>query len=234
MRLNVAICDDEIIICNEIKRRLLEIRPEYAVSLYNSGKDLVNSKTNYELVFLDIEMPEIDGMKTAELLRKNDNSEYIIFLTSHIECMPDAFKVKAFRFLSKPIDNENFLEAVIETEKEILNNTKIEVIQKDEIKLISINEILYLEAFGDGTYIYTKNGVLESNKTLKYWNDRLGTEHFFQTHKTYILALRYVGKVADKEVTLNYENIKIPIARRRHKQLKEAVMKYVREQSHHI
>ena len=234
MRLNVAICDDEIIICNEIKRRLLEIRPEYNISIYNSGKDLVNSKSKFDLIFLDIEMPEIDGMKTAELLRKNDIGEYIIFLTSHMEYMPDAFKVKAFRFLSKPINNELFLEAVIEAEKEILNNTKIEVIQKDEIKLISRNQILYIESFGDGTYIYTKNEVLETNKTLKYWNDRLETEHFFQTHKTYILSLRYVGKIEDKEVTLNYENIKIPIARRRRKQLKEAVINYVREQSHHI
>ena len=70
-------------------------------------------------------MPEINGMQIAGFLRKKHNGEFIIFLTSHIEFMPNAFKVKAFRFLNKPIDIEKFEEAVLEAEKEILNNEKV-------------------------------------------------------------------------------------------------------------
>ena len=104
MRLKVAVCDDEKIICNEIKKRLLEIRPEFEVLLFSSGDELIKSDKNFDLIFLDIEMPQLDGMETAQILRKNHKNEYIIFLTSHSELMAEAFKVKAFRFLEKPIE----------------------------------------------------------------------------------------------------------------------------------
>lgn len=134
----------------------------------HSGYELLNSEITFDLIFLDIEMPEIDGMKTAELLREKRNESLIIFLTSHTECMPDAFKVKAFRFLSKPIEREGFTEVVVEAKKEFLNGRKIVITVKEEVKLVSQKDIVYLEAFGDGTYIYTKDEVIESNETLKY------------------------------------------------------------------
>ena len=234
MQIKVAICDDIITVSEDIKKRLLCVRPEYEVTVYNTGDELINADREYDFIFLDIEMPKIDGMETAEILRKNGNQAFIIFLTSHTECMPDAFKVKAFRFLSKPIEDEKFMEAVVEVEKELLNHRKIPIKLSDGIKLINIKDIFYLEAFGDGTYIYTKNEVLESNETLKYWGERLGTEHFFQTHKSYIIALRYVTQMESKAVTVKAGNAKIPISRRRYKALKETVERYVREQAHHM
>ncbi len=112
MRLKVAVCDDEKIICNEIKKRLLEVRPEFEVSLFSSGDELIKSDKNFDLIFLDIEMPQLDGMETAKVIRKNHKNEYIIFLTSHSELMVEAFKVKAFRFLEKPIELNTFREVL--------------------------------------------------------------------------------------------------------------------------
>lgn len=234
MNINVAVCDDENKICDEIKRLLLHIRPDYNITIYNSGYELLESEVTYDLIFLDIEMPDIDGMKTAEVLRDKNNDEYIIFLTNHTEMMPHAFKVKAFRFLNKPIKSEEFVEAVVEVEKEILNNGKILIGMNGETKFIRIKDIVYFEAFGDGTYIHMKNEVLESNKPLRYWNEQMGTVHFFQVHKSYTIALRYIGKMEAKAVTLSYKNEVIPISRRRYKELKETAIKYVREQSHYM
>ncbi|MFQ9515778.1 MAG: LytR/AlgR family response regulator transcription factor [Eubacterium sp.] len=233
MRLSVAICDDEKIIRSEIKRILLEIRPEYDVSIYGSGRELIKSKKVYDLIFLDIEMPELDGMKTAEILRKNENDEYIIFLTSHVELMPEAFKVKAFRFLNKPIESEKFCEAVTEAEKEILSNEKLAVSIKGEMKLIGLKDIVYLEAFGDGTYIYTNKEVIESGNTLKYWSQRLGTKYFFQTHKSYIVALRHVENIDATRVKMkfNCKEEEVPVSRRKRTQLKQAVFEFVRGNS---
>lgn len=236
MRLSVAICDDETIISSEIKKRLLKIRPEYDVSIYSSGRELIQSKTVYDLIFLDIEMPELDGMKTAELLRKNENDEYIIFLTSHVELMPEAFKVKAFRFLNKPIELDKFCEAVTEAEKEILSNEKLAVSIKGEMKVICLKDIVYLEAFGDGTYIYMNKEVIESNNTLKYWSEKLGKEHFFQTHKSYIVALRYVENIdaTRVKVKFNGKEEEVPVSRRKRTQLKQVVLEYVRGNSRFI
>lgn len=85
MKLNVAVCDDEKIISNEIKNRLHNMYPDHLIDIYDSGSDLLKAKKIYDLIFLDIEMPEVNGMETAEQLRKKGNGEYIIFLTSHTE-----------------------------------------------------------------------------------------------------------------------------------------------------
>lgn len=100
MNINCAICDDEKIICNELKLFLSELRPNYNIDVFHSGEYLINSQKKFDLIFLDIEMPEIDAMKTAEILRKNDNTTtYIVFITNHIELMPEAFNVRAFRII---------------------------------------------------------------------------------------------------------------------------------------
>lgn len=71
MNLKVAICDDENIICNEIKLELKKLKPNHEIDIYTSGQALLNSNKIYDLIFLDIEMPEINGMQIAEFLRKN-------------------------------------------------------------------------------------------------------------------------------------------------------------------
>lgn len=229
MRINVAICDDEDIICGEIKRQLLNIRPDCDITIYHSGYELLDSEATYDLIFLDIEMPEIDGVETAELLRKKRNEEFIIFLTSHTEMIFDAFKVKAFRFLNKPIEIECFEEAVLQAEKEILNGKKIAITRKGETRFIHIKDIVYFEAFGDGTYIHMKNEVLESNKPLKYWGEQIKNGHFFQTHKSYIVALRYVNRIEATKVCFDCSKDIVSVSRRKSSQLKEAVFQYVKE-----
>ncbi len=230
--MRVAICDDNNIMCSEIEKQLLGIRPECNVSIYNSGTELLSSEEKYDLIFLDIEMDEKDGIETAKELRKLKDEAIIIFLTSHTEKVFDTFKVKAFRFLNKPIDSDKFEEAVLEAEKELLNEEKICIETIDGTEWVSLNDIVYLEAYGDGTYIFTANNVLDSKKTLKNWNDKLGNCYFFQTHRSYIISLDKIKKIETNAVTLNELNAIIPVSRRRVKQLKEAVMKYMREQSH--
>lgn len=234
MDIQIAICDDEDIFCQEIKKNLLRIRPKYKITVYHSGYELIDSKIEFDLIFLDIKMPDIDGMKTAEILRKNGDKSLIIFLTSYIEAMPEAFKVRAFRFLCKPIEEEKFVEAIMNAEKDLIVNRKISAIIKGETKILNITDILYLEAFGDGTYVYTKNDVLESNESLKCWNDRLGSEQFFQIHRTYIVALRYVQKIGSNFIKIKGIEREIPVSRRRRGELKEIVNKYIKEQSRYF
>lgn len=234
MQLNVAVCDDEKVISNEIKNRLHNMYPDYLIDIYDSGSDLLNNKKNYDLIFLDIEMPDINGMETAELLRKKGNGEYIIFLTSHTEFMPDAFKVKAFRFLNKPINDENFFEAVSCAEKEILNNEKITFIEKGRTILVNYNDIVCVEAYGDGTFMHTKHEIIASNKSLKYWSNRLGNEHFYQVHKSYLIAFRYVKSIGSTETEMHYMKETVPISRRKYSQFKAAFFDYIKRNAKYV
>lgn len=228
MKLKVAVCDDEIIIAKEISKELTQLCPDYSVDIFTDGKDLINTEIHYDLIFLDIDMPQLDGMQTAEHIRANGNGEYIIFLTSHTEFMPDAFKVKAFRFLIKPIDHEKFNEAVIQAEKEILNDEKVSISEKGKTRLVSIKDIVCVEAFGDGTYVHTKYEAIENNKTLKYWKGVLGNEHFFQTHKSYIVAFRYVKCIGVSDIEMQFMTEKPLVSRRKQSEFNQMFFNYVK------
>ena len=229
MQLRIAICDDEEIICRKIKEQLKSINSKLNITTFNSGEQLLNSEKNFDLILLDIEMKGLSGIETAKLIRKRKSNEFIIFLTSHSEFMPEAFKVKAFRFLCKPLEMDKFKEAICEVEKEILNNKRIAINEKGNAEFINIQDIVYVEAFGDGTYIYTKKDVLESSRQLKYWISELGTEHFFQTHRSYFVALRYIKKLSNSEIKMNYINHLIPISRRNYIALKDALFAYIKK-----
>lgn len=229
MNLQIAVCDDEPIIANDIRERLLQYKPDYVVDLYQSGKELLGTKKEYDLIFLDIEMPEISGMEVATELREREYEGNLVFLTSHTEFMPDAFKVKAFRFLQKPIVDDAFQEAVDEAEKEIMNHKKILVHTTEGTRLLSIKDIIYFETVRNYTYIHIKQGEIETRKTLREWMELIGSEHFYQAHKSYVVALRYIETIASDGITMKYANGKIPISRRKTKEMKDIFFTYVKK-----
>ena len=144
------------------------------IDTYFTGDELLLTDTKYDMVFLDIEMPGRDGMCIAKELRAKKYTGHIIFLTSYTEFMPEAFKVKAFRFLDKPIKVENLQETLVEAEKEIYQDKKLIITDYGVERLVSISDILYIEVQKNKTFIYTMYEVLEANYTLKYWLRELG------------------------------------------------------------
>ncbi|MCI8371882.1 MAG: response regulator transcription factor [Lachnospiraceae bacterium] len=235
MNLNIAICDDEKIICNTIKQLLSTIRPDFTIHTFLSGKKLLESDQNYDIIFLDIEMPELDGIATAESLRQRQNPAFIIFLTSYAEYMLMAFKVRAFRFLTKPIDSCKLQEVIKEAEEEMLSNQKISIHSHGTIHLVNIADIICFEAYGDGTYIHTtSNEVLDSPYTLKYWLQAMDARQFSQTHKSYVVSFRHIKHIAGNNLQMNYMKQTIPISRRLNGKFKEKLNIYIRENSKHI
>lgn len=228
MRLKVAICEDDEILCEGTKQRILEIRPDYVIDMYPTGEELLLTEKGYDIVFLDIEMPGRDGMCIAKKLREKKYSGHIIFLTSHTEFMQDAFKVRAFRFLEKPIKMEELDETLVESEKEIFMDKKLIVTDYGAEILINISDILYVEAQKNKTLIYTFNDELETNYTLKYWMQELGSVDFFKVHKSYIVSLRHIKAFDVDCVILHGLGVRIPVSRRNVSLVKKAFFDYVR------
>lgn len=197
MTYRIAVCDDEQIFINDAVAKLKGQSEQCEISEYTSGEELLDSSLDFNIIFLDIEMTGIDGINTALCLRERKYDGMIIFLTSHTEFMPDAFKVKAFRFLDKPLDDDKFNEAFTEAKKEILNTEHILISDISGKKVyLKLTDIVYLEAYGDGTYIYGKTGsVYDTDKPLKYWKEQIDSEHFYQIHKSFIVSYLYVSVI---------------------------------------
>ena len=227
LQLKIAVCDDEKIICEDIQKKLINIKSDYLIDSFNTSNDILLNALKYDIIFLDIEMPEIDGLSIAKELRQRSYKGYIVFLSSHTEFVMEAFKVKAFRFLEKPIDINMLNEAISEAEKEIYENKHIIVKGYGTEILIDISEILYIKADGNKTLIVSKEKVIETNETLKQWIEELGDENFCQIHRAYIVSLKHVKEINYDRITLDYSNIEIPVSRRRLAKFKMNFYSYI-------
>ena len=144
--------------------------------------------------------------------------------------MSEAFKVKAFRFLNKPIQQNKFYEALYEAEKEIVGTEKIIVSSNGNKYMIPQSDIMYIESMGDGTCIYTKDQEYVTGKTLKYWEESLNPTMFYKVHKSYLVGFQYVKIVLQAEVQLYHkEDILIPLSRRQRSEFNKLYMQYAKE-----
>ena len=110
--MNIAICDDNPKMVGQIENLLLsffENDPnQFNYEAFLSGESLVehltNSASSFQIYLLDVEMKSLDGFDVARAIREKDQQAIIIFITSHVELMPEAFEVNAFHYLIKPVD----------------------------------------------------------------------------------------------------------------------------------
>lgn len=124
LEMKIAICDDDKYVTSEIERYILEIAKEKEwdidIDVFFDGAELINyiaKENNYDLIYLDIEMNEKDGVKTARELREQSNEAVIIYVTSHESFAAEVFEVDAFRFLTKPIEFNKFRRYLCDAKK---------------------------------------------------------------------------------------------------------------------
>lgn len=201
VKLKIAICDDETILCKELKEKISKFYSEYSIDTFHSGKELLRCPNEYD----------------------------IIFLTSHTEYMPDAFKVKAFRFLAKPLDEEHLKEALTDAQKELADVKKIIINNFGREMLADIKDIMYIRADRKSTVLHLENEEIETGYPLKYWMEEFGGFDFCQAHKSYLVSVRHIKQVLPEGVMLKITEEIIPLSRRKYSTVKNAFFRYIEE-----
>ena len=234
MELNAAICSDDNIICSTIKKWLVDLRPNYMVDMYDSGEKLLKKEKEYDLIYMDIEMTGMGGLQAAKLLREKKSYALIIFFVNHMEYMQEAFMVRAFRLLKKPVNLAEISASLYEAERELMKNRKIILELANEKRLVNMKDIACFEASGDGTYIYTKEEVLESNKPLRYWSEKMDGEYFVRVHRAYMVAVGHVKSVKRELAEINYVKYPVPVSRRKMQIFMKALNEYVKKYAEYL
>lgn len=227
--INIAVCDDNISTTKQIEKYIYACNYNSYVTIFHSGEDLMKSiklDYNYDLIFLDIEMPKINGINTAKKLREMDIESLIIYVSSHKDYYYDAFETEPFRFINKPI-NYNLFKNIFDLAVDRL--TKLSnyfYFQKDKkIRQIILNQVIYFESHRRTINIVT------AKETFSYYGKLDDVEqvlaekkiNFFRIHKSYIINSEYITQLEFTKVHLANGEI-LPISENRRIKIRSAYM----------
>ena len=232
--LSIAVCDDEIIECahmaEKIRGTLDEMKVPCFVRQFNSGKKLLQSGESFDIIFLDIMMDGLDGMKTAERLRQKDFCRLLVFVSSSREYVFDAYDVEAFQYLVKPVDCEKLKRVLQKAVKKIeaVSSDFILVNRERQKQKIFLQDILYFEIRGRLIDIHKTGGVSDYYGKISVLEEELREKGFFRCHKSYLLHLKYVKGYNRQEAILeNGETI--PVSKRRYEEFCKALLYYMKK-----
>ncbi len=227
--MKIAIVDDEQYWRDKTLIQINQILPEdaFTVDSYNNGRSYLDSNIEYDISFIDIDMPGLDGFQTiCEASEHNGEGLYII-LTTHTEMSRRGYMVDAFRYIDKANIESEIREALQSASFLINRNVKItvSVVGHGNLKVM-LNDIIYMETEKHNIIIHTTNGILKCNNKISDIEKILQDDWFFRCHNAYIVNLDKIKRV-DKKIILLNNGHSIEIAQRR---LSEFNKKYLRRQ----
>ena len=228
--MRIAVCDDEELFRIEFKSVLdkVLINAEYDIDTFSGGSSLYEAflKNPFDLVFLDIEMPGIDGITLAKRLRAVSENVQIVFLTSHIEYALEGYEVNALRYLVKPVDM-NKLSVVLKYIQDKKNNSRqIMIKQEGEDIVIDISDIIYMESMDKNVRIVTSKSEYITRYNISDYEEELKNSGFLRIHRGYLISLSKVKKIVKNDVVMDGD-ISLPVSRSNIKTLKDALYAYV-------
>lgn len=239
MMLKIAICDDEKLYCENIREIISEYcakrKIEFQAELFKSGNDFValeNSINQFHIVYLDINMDGLDGIKTAEIIRYWSQDIFIVFITAFINYTLEGYKVEAIRYILK---NNTLRDNIYESldavfEKMKFSNRIYEFIFKEGVRKLSPGQIIFIES---NLHLLSFQVMIKSeikNYTMiAKLNDiqkKLEKENILiRIHQSYLVNLKYVKDISNYQAIL-WNNDALPISRPRYKNVKESFLLY--------
>ena len=200
------------------------------VKVFDNGYNLLNAHKfkSFHLIFLDLLMDPISGLKTAELIRQIDPLVNIIFVTVTDEYAVDGYKVNALRYLLKPVDKKELLKTVkpILVGSKNFNSKIFTFSNNDGAHRVKLSEILYFESSLKKINLVTKNETFNFYGKISEIESELQDEYSIRVHKSFIVNLRYVTQVNATSLTLE-DNTEIPVSKYRYKDILEKFMDLV-------
>ncbi len=237
----VILIDDEFLARSIVKEYLKKHPMLEVVGECSDGFEGMKAIQEYQpdLILLDIQMPKINGFEMLELV---DNPPSVIFATAFDEYAIKAFEAHAIDYLLKPFSQERFDKAIAkfttqnrvaatQNTKELLNDTllpgsnnRIVVKNGSKIKIIPVQEVLYIEAADDFVKIFTKEGYYLKNKTMAFFESFLPADLFIRSHRSFIVNIQEITRIdpyeKDGHVAVLKNGAKINISRNGYGKLK--------------
>lgn len=214
--MNIAICDDESVFLKQLHNRIRSMKiPDCEVHEFTSGRDLLSFyvKGMYEVIILDVEMPELNGLETAERIRQIDKSVIISFLTNYAEFAVQGYDVGAFRYILKNqpdyVYTKQLNSIVAECEQRFSTFT---FTNKNLSFKFKLTDILYFEGHRRKVSLFTLNGELEYGGDFSTVCGDLMKYNFIKINRGILVNLDHIQNISKYDVILS-NGKKIPIGK---------------------
>jgi len=189
----------------------------FHITHYNNGEDLVEHyQPEFDLLLLDVDMPFVDGMTAATLIRKRDPEVIIVFVTNLAQYAIQGYSVNALDYILKPLNYFSFSQHLTRALRYVRKQEDdyLTVAVKGGILKFEVGDIFYIERLGHQLMLHTRDGVHTSSATLQQMEEALSGKGFVRCNKGYLVNLAHVSGVRDGCAVVQGEKLLISRGRR--------------------
>ena len=178
----------------------------------------------YDILLLDVEMKNMNGIELAKRIRKDNNRAEIIFITSHFEFVGEGYEVDALHYLIKPISAEKLTQVLIKAAEKILVEPPSVVIscEGETVKLYEA-DIRYVESFLHYIVIHTKDNEYKIKENISVFENKV-SDVFYRIHRSYLVSLKYITRIS--RTSVNIGNTELPLSRGKYDNINRAFIEH--------
>ncbi|CFY09644.1 Signal transduction response regulator, receiver domain [Syntrophomonas zehnderi OL-4] len=225
--MRILIVDDEPVTGSLLASIIKEV-PGVITDVASSGKEALEKAAinEYQVVFVDIDMPEMNGMELADILAKKYKQLSLVFATAHPDYALEAFELYSFDYILKPYDEERIKKTVkklAEKSHSDQSEAAIPVKTKEQMLFLKPSHILYVETRDSGIIIKTSNRNYATREDIHAFEVRLQSYDFFRCHRSYLVNLRHIKEIIPSgrtyQIILDTDD-RIPLSRKHERLLR--------------
>ncbi len=233
LEFNIAICDDEKYyrnyVKNVVKDYLVKENALFRIELFENGKDFCKVDENihkFDIIFLDIDMKEMNGMETAYFIRKKNMKMDIVFITVMPDYVFEGYKVSAVRYIMKKEIDKSLPECL----GDILRGKKFSS-QKMEFSFVGgkrtifLNDILYIESKSHKLQFTRKDEILYMYGQIDDVQSQIEKFNFVRCHQSFLVNLEHIEQINNYLICLS-DGSEIPVSRPRYPKVKQQYLEY--------
>lgn len=233
MKYKIAVCDDDtgqreyiqelVNAWAKKNRHLVELRPytEANAFLFDYAEE-----KDFDILLLDIEMPKLSGIELAKIVRKENATVQIIFVTGFYDYFSDGFDVSALHYLIKPVDERKLFPVLDKAAGNLAYRQRSVLLATSDADIkVSLADITYAQSENVYVVVHTTQGTYRTRMALAKFLEQLD-DTFLKVHRSYVVGLKYVKKITRTEITmLNGDTV--PISRGMYDQVHDALVKHL-------
>lgn len=235
--IQIAIVEDEAAerdrIQEYVRRFAQETQESFQIHTFSDGVGIVSPyQACYDVIFLDIQMQILDGLKTAEAIREKDEEVILVFITNMVQYALKGYAVNASNFILKPVTYFAFAQEMRQILKRLEQKKRRSVPLKieDGMLRLALNDLYYAEMVNRKVLLHTRSGAYAMTGTLLKLEEILDDRRFFRCHSGFLINMQHIHKIQAASVLLHPGGMEVSLSRHKKKELEARLIQYLQEQ----